>query len=68
MTWLNADMTMNQVCNLVTMDIQEKESKVVQAEVEILTPCTRSVFLLKRMKVHLLRIVGAIVLLCSKRH
>ena len=27
-TWLNADMMLNQVCNLVTMDIQEKESKV----------------------------------------
>ena len=31
MTWLNADMMLNQVCNLVTMDIQEKESKVVKA-------------------------------------
>ena len=30
-TWLNADMIMNQVCNLVTMDIQEKESKVDKA-------------------------------------
>ena len=30
-TWLNADMMLNQVCNLVTMDIQEKESKVVKA-------------------------------------
>ena len=28
MTWHNADMMLNQVCNLVTMDIQEKESKV----------------------------------------
>ena len=31
MTWLNADMMFNQVCNLVTMDIQEKESKVDKA-------------------------------------
>ena len=31
MTWLNADMMLNQVCNLVTMDIQEKESKVDKA-------------------------------------
>ena len=30
-TWLNADMMLNQVCNLVTMDIQEKESKVDKA-------------------------------------
>ena len=30
-TWLNADTMFNQVCNLVTMDIQEKESKVVKA-------------------------------------
>lgn len=30
-TWLNADTMLNQVCNLVTMDIQEKESKVVKA-------------------------------------
>ena len=28
---LNADTMLNQVCNLVTMDIQEKESKVVKA-------------------------------------
>ena len=31
MTWLNADMMLIQVCNLVTMDIQEKESKVDKA-------------------------------------
>ena len=30
-TWLNADTMLNQVCNLVTMDIQEKESKVDKA-------------------------------------
>ena len=30
MIWLKADM-LNQVCNLVTMDIQEKESKVDKA-------------------------------------